>query len=87
MHKYIYIYTKCVIILENNGIMYLQVCKIWIHIKNRKGGNREDAAPPQNAEYGTQGVYAGQHAYCDHMEHRLRQNRDSNGKRGEAQTR
>lgn len=75
------------IIFENNGIMYLQVCKIWIHIKNRKGGNREDAAPPQNAEYGTQGVYAGQHAYCDHMEHRLRQNRDSNGKRGEAQTR
>lgn len=72
---------------EHNGIMYLQVCKIWIYIKNRKGGNREDAAPPQNAEYGTQGVYAGQHAYCDHMEHRLRQNRDSNRKRGEAQTR
>ena len=38
-------------------------------------------------EYGTQGVYTGQHVSCDHMERRLRQNRDSHGKRGETQVR
>ena len=54
--------------------------------KKRKWGNRGGCcSPPPNAEYGTQGVYSGQHASCDHMEHRLRQNRDSNRKRGEAQ--
>ena len=42
--------------------------------------------PPQKKnEYGTQGVYTGQHASCDHMERMLRQNRDSHGKRGETQ--
>ena len=55
--------------------------------KKSKGGESGGCSSPQNVEYGAQGVYAGQHAYCDHMEHRLRQNRDSNGKRGEAQTR
>ena len=55
--------------------------------KKSKGGESGGCSPPQNVEYCTQGVYAGQHTYCDHMEHRLRQNRDSNGKRGEAQTR
>ena len=48
-------------------------------------GLGEDAPPPQKNEYGTQGVYIGQHASCDHMEHRLRQNRDCHGKRGETQ--
>ena len=70
--------------------MYLQVCKNWIHIKKKQtelGGLGEDAAPPKKNknEYGTQGVYTGQHASCDHMEHMLRQNRDSHGKRGETQ--
>ena len=41
--------------------------------------------PPKKNEYGTQGVYTGQHASCDHMERMLRQNRDSHGKRGETQ--
>ena len=41
--------------------------------------------PPKKNECGTQGVYTGQHASCDHMERMLRQNRDSHGKRGELQ--
>ena len=47
--------------------MYLQVCKNWIHIKKTElGGLGEDAAPPQKKiEYGTQGVYTGQHASCE----------------------
>ena len=68
--------------------MYLQVCKIWIHIKNRKGGDwgRMQRPPPKKKnEYGTQGVYTGQHASCNHMERMLRQNRYSHGKRGETQ--
>ena len=59
--------------------------KVGLIKEDRTGGNGEDAAPPQKAEYGTQGVYTGQHASCDHMKHRLRQSRDNNGKRGEAQ--
>ena len=54
--------------------------------KRNQGGLGEDAAsPPKKIEYGTQGVYTGQHASCDHMERMLRQNRDSHGKRGETQ--
>jgi hypothetical protein len=67
--------------------MYLQVCKNWIHIKKTElGGIGGGCSPPQKkVEYGTQGVYTGQHASCDHMERMLRQNRDSHGKRGETQ--
>ena len=38
------------------------------HKKPEGGGLREDAAPPRKKnEYGTQGVYAGQHASFDHI--------------------
>ena len=53
--------------------MYLQVCKSWTHIFKMGA----DVATPQNPEYCTQDVYTGQHASRHHMEHRLRQNRDS----------
>ena len=63
--------------------------KIGFTFKKKKtelGGLGEDTAPPpKKNEYGTQGVYTGQHASCDHMERMLRQNRDSHGKRGETQ--
>ena len=57
--------------------------------KNREGGiwGGCSATPKKKNEYGTQGVYTGQHVSCDHMERRLRQNRDSHGKRGETQVR
>jgi hypothetical protein len=90
-HNYIcisllYIYIHDYIHIRKYGTMYLQVCKNWIHIKKTElGGLGEDAAPPKKNEYGTQGVYTGQHASCDHMERMLRQNRDSHGKRGETQ--
>ena len=45
------------------------------------------SAPPPKKEYGSQGVYTGQHVSSDHMERRLRQNHDSHGKRGETQVR
>ena len=54
--------------------------------KTEGGGLGEDAAPPPpKNEYGTQGVYTRQHASRDHIERRLRQNRDCHGKRGETQ--
>ena len=71
--------------LTGNGMMYVHICKSWIQLKNRTRGNRGGCRSPQYVEYGTQGAYAGQHAFCEHMEHKLRQNRDSNGKHGEAQ--
>ena len=92
-HNYIsisllYIYTYMMINIRKYGTMYLQVFKNWVHIQN-KNGIRGDwgrmQPPPKKIEYGTQGVYTGQHASCDHMERMLRQNRDSHGKRGETQ--
>ena len=41
---YIYIYTYTII--YKVGTMYLQVCQIWIHIKNRKGGDWGRMPPP-----------------------------------------
>ena len=82
----IYTYIHDYIYKRKYGTMYLQVCKNWIHIKNRNWGDwGRMQPPPKKVEYGTQGVYTGQHASCDHMERMLRQNRDSHGKRGETQ--
>ena len=75
----IYIYKK----IWNNVFTSMQ--KLDSHKKPELGGLGEDAAPQKKVEYGTQGVYTGQHASCDHMERMLRQNRDSHGKRGETQ--
>ena len=76
-----------IIYIRKYGTMYLQVCKNWIHIKKNgiRGIGGGCSPPPKKNEYGTQGVYTGQHASCDHMERMLRQNRDSHGKRGETQ--
>ena len=73
--------------IRKYGTMYLQVFKNWVHIQNKNGirGDWGRMQPPPKIEYGTQGVYTGQHASCDHMERMLRQNRDSHGKRGETQ--
>ena len=60
--------------------------KLDSHKKTELGGIGGGCRhPPKKNEYGTQGVYTGQHASCDHMERMLRQNRDSHGKRGETQ--
>ena len=60
--------------------------KLDSHKKPELGGIGGGCSPTQKKnEYGTQGVYTGQHASCDHMERILRQNRDSHGKRGETQ--
>ena len=83
IHDYIYILYKKI---WNNVFTSMQ--KLDSHKKKTElGGLGEDAAPPpqKKNEYGTQGVYTGQHASCDHMERMLRQNRDSHGKRGETQ--
>ena len=60
--------------------------KLDSHKKTELGGIGGGCSPtPKKVEYGTQGVYTGQHASCDHMERMLRQNRDSHGTRGETQ--
>ena len=67
----------------NNVFTSMQ--KLGSHKKPELGGIGGGCSPPKKVEYGTQGVYTGQHASCDHMERMLRQNRDSHGKRGETQ--
>ena len=78
----IYIYKK----IWNNVFTSMQ--KLDSHLKKngiRGIGGGCSPRPQKKNEYGTQGVYTGQHASCDHMERMLRQNRDSHGKRGETQ--
>ena len=84
---YVYIHTYMIIyIRENMEQCIYKYAKNWIHIKKRNWGDwGRMQPPPKKVEYGTQGVYTGQHASCDHMERMLRQNRDSHGKRGETQ--
>ena len=66
--------------------VFTSIQKLGSHKKPELGGIGGGCSPPQKKiEYGTQGVYTGQHASCDHMERMLRQNRDSHGKRGETQ--
>ena len=88
LHKYftiIYIYIHDYIYMKIWNNVFTSMQKLDSHKKPELGGSGGGCSPPKKVEYGTQGVYTGQHASCDHMERMLRQNRDSHGKRGETQ--
>jgi hypothetical protein len=68
VHLTIYIYVHDYIFKQNVEQYIYKYAKFGFTSKNGRGGLGEDAAPPRKKiEYGTQGVYTGQHASCDHI--------------------
>ena len=75
IHIYIYTYIYIYVCVCACRVVYVQVCKLGFK-KNGEGGiGGGCSSPRQNDNTCTQVVFDAQHASCEHIESRLRQNR------------